>query len=169
MCEKFYGYDMNGDEITESMVYEFYRIAESEILPGEEIYTICNSDCSIDEDSFEYFNTNTAWGAMLSFKIFADFKFSEDTTVYDYINDSDAFLPDFTTRASVEIKTTIVVNNNEITDVQVDDILVYIDDVYSDYDSTTLENVIDKESFKEAVIKITEPAVNKMAAVLSNI
>lgn len=166
---KNYGFTSNGEEITEDMVDEFYRIAESEILPGEELCTICDQKCSIDKDSFEYFNTNTAWGALLSFKIYADFTLSEDITIYDYIYQSDAFLPDFTAKAGAEIQTIIVVKNNEIVDVQVDDVLVYIDNVYSDYYSTTLEKVIDIESFKNAVIKITEPTVNKMAVVLSNI
>ena len=166
---KNYGFTSDGEEITESMVDEFYRIAEYEILPNEGIYRLCDADCSIDDDNFEYFNTNTAFGAMLSFRLYADFKFSEDSTIYDYINTEDAFLPDFTTTASAEIQTTIVVKNNEITEIQIDDILVFKDGIYSDYDSTEFERVFDAESFKNAVMKIAEPTVQKMASVLSNI
>lgn len=166
---KNYGFTSNGEEITESMVDEFYRIAEHEILPNEDIYRLCDTDCSIDDDSFEYFNTNTAFGAMLSFRLFADFEFSNDATIYDYVKVEDAFLPDFTTTASAEIQTTIIVKNNEITEIQIDDILVFKDDIYSDYDSTEFERVFDAESFKGAVMKIAESTVQKMASVLSNI
>lgn len=166
---KNYGYTSDGEEITESMVDDFYRIAEYEILPDEDIYRLCDTDCSIDGDNFEYFNTNSAFGAMLSFRLFADFEFSDDATIYDYIRVEDAFLPDFTTTASAEIQTTIIVKNNEITEIQIDDILVFNDGIYSDYDSTEFERVFDAESFKSSVMKIAEPAVQKMASVLSNI
>lgn len=165
---KYYGYDSNGVEIDESTVDELYRIAENEILPEEDIYILCDTNCSIDEDSFEYFATGTAFGSMLSFKLYADFEFS-DSTIYDYINAEIAFLPDVTTTASSEIQTTIIVENNEIKDIQIDDILVFKDGMYSYCDSTEFEKVFDKESFKKAVRKITEPTVYKMATVLSNI
>lgn len=161
---KYYGYDSNGVEIDESTVDELYRIAENEILPEEDIYILCDTNCSIDEDSFEYFATGTAFGSMLSFKLYADFEFS-DSTIYDYINAEVAFIPD----ASAEIQTTIIVENNEIKDIQIDDILVFKDGMYSYCDSTEFEKVFDKESFKKAVRKITEPTVYKMATVLSNI
>jgi protein associated with RNAse G/E len=162
---KYYGYDSNGVEIDESTVDELYRIAENEILPEEDIYILCDTNCSIDEDSFEYFATGTAFGSMLSFKLYADFEFSDDSTIYDYINAEVAFIP----YASAEIQTTIIVENNEIKDIQIDDILVFKDGMYSYGDSTEFEKVFDKESFKEAVRKITEPTVYKMATVLSNI
>ena len=165
---KYYGYDSNGVKIDESTVDELYRIAENEILPEEDIYILCDTNCSIDEDSFEYFATGTAFGSMLSFKLYADFEFS-DSTIYDYINAEVAFLSDVTTAASAEIQTTIIVENNEIKDIQIDDILVFKDGMYSYCDSTEFEKVFDKESFKEAVRKITEPTVYKMATVLSNI
>ena len=166
---KYYGYDSNGVEIDESTVDGLYGIAEHEILPEEDIYKLCDTNCSIDEDSFEYFATGTAFGSMLSFKLYADFEFYDDSAIYDYINAEVAFLPDVTTSASVEIQTTIIVENNEIKDIQIDDILVFKDGMYSYCDSTEFEKVFDKESFKEAVRKITEPTVYKMATVLSNI
>jgi hypothetical protein len=165
---KYYGYDSNGVEIDESTVDGLYGIAEHEILPEEDIYILCDTNCSIDEDSFEYFATGTAFGSMLSFKLYADFEFS-DSTIYDYINAEVTFLPDVTTAASAEIQTTIIVENNEIKDIQIDDILVFKDGMYSYGDSTEFEKVFDKESFKEAVRKITETTVYKMATVLSNI
>jgi len=166
---KYYGYDSNGVEIDESTVDELYRIAEHEILPEEDIYRLCDTNCSIEGDSFEYFATGTAFGSMLSFKLNADFEFSDDNTIYDYINTEVAFLSDVTTNVSVEIQTTIIVENNEIKDIQIDNILIFKDGMYSYWDSTEFEKVFDEESFKEAVRKIAEPTVYKMATVLSNI
>lgn len=155
---KNYGHTSDGEEITESMVDEFYRIAEQEILPKHEIYMLCDTYCSIDEDSFQYFNTNTAFGAILSFTLNATFRFDTDITRYDF----------FSQDTWADIETRIIVENNEIVDIIVDDIIVYHGVDYSDFEKS-LKMIINVESFKETVRKLAEPAIAEMACVLSNI
>ena len=62
-----YGFDSNGDPIDESTVEELYRIA-SEVLDSS-VITDYDTYASIDEDSFEYYATGSAWGAYLDYVI----------------------------------------------------------------------------------------------------
>lgn len=97
-----YGFTSNNEEITESMVEEFYRIAEQEILPNTTLYIMCDGKCSIDEDSFTYYNTGTAFGPLVNLTINCtankdtfpslDFiKSNKNTSIANYNNDKHRF------------------------------------------------------------------------------
>ena len=62
-----FGVDSNDEAIDESTVDELYRIA-SEILK-KSVITDYDNYASIDEDSFEYYATGSAWGAYLDYVI----------------------------------------------------------------------------------------------------
>ena len=55
--------------IDESSQDELYRIAENELLPKTELYKI-SEYCTIDEDSFDFTQTGTAWGGYICYDIY---------------------------------------------------------------------------------------------------
>ena len=57
--------------IDESARDELYRIAENELLPETELYKI-SEYCTIDEDSFDFTQTGTAWGGYICYDIYME-------------------------------------------------------------------------------------------------
>lgn len=57
--------------IDESAQDELYRIAENELLPETELYKI-SEYCTIDEDSFDFTQTGTAWGGYICYDIYME-------------------------------------------------------------------------------------------------
>jgi hypothetical protein len=57
--------------IDESAQDELYRIAENELLPETELYKI-SEYCTIDEDTFDFTQTGTAWGGYICYDIYME-------------------------------------------------------------------------------------------------
>jgi hypothetical protein len=78
-----YGFTSNGEPIDESTVDELYRIA-SEILE-KSVITDYDRYASIEEDTFEYYATGSAWGANLDYVIRFEAT-GEDIDILDFLN-----------------------------------------------------------------------------------
>lgn len=57
--------------IDESAQDELYRIAEYELLPETQLCKI-SEYCTIDEDSFDFTQTGTAWGGYICYNIYME-------------------------------------------------------------------------------------------------
>lgn len=143
-----YGYNANGEEIDESTVEGLYRIAEYEVLPTTELAKL-DRNCTIDEDSFDYYASTTNWGSMVSFEIRLTIT-TDDIDVMKYARPDATYLYDYRNGKNVgEIEMFIGVINNEIDAVDV---------IYSDIDLSQY----DTDAIEAYVKKIAEPAVRKI-------
>ena len=146
----FYGYDENGEEIDESTVEELYRIAEYEVLPTTELAKL-DRNCTIDEDSFDYYASTTNWGSMVSFEIRLTIT-TDDIDVMKYARPDATYLYDYRNGKNVgEIEMFIGVINNEIDAVDI----IYSDIDLSQYDTDAIEAYV-KELAEPAVHKIVQ-------------
>ena len=75
-----YGFDSNGEAISESTVDELYRIAEREVLPTTELAKV-DEYATIMEDTFEYYASSTYVG--VTYTISATFD-TDDIDVVSY-------------------------------------------------------------------------------------
>lgn len=143
-----YGYDANGEEIDESTVEELYRIAEYEVLPTTELARI-DRNCTINEDTFDYYASTTNYGSMVSFDI--NFTITtDDIDVMKYARPDARYLYDYRNSKNVgEIEMYVGVVNNEINAVDI---------IYSDIDLSKY----DTDAIEAYVKKIAEPAVRKI-------
>lgn len=173
--EKNYGFDMNDEIITESTVESLYMIAENEILRNSDLCKSCYS-ATIDYDTFEYFATGTAFGADMSYEIYTTFNNDNIKDIYStfYVNENGEYTTPsvrFDENNTFVINTRIIVKNNEISDVAIDDISVYRNNTYSEYDSIALDKNINRELFMKKIIEDTkcENLVRDIHVTLSNI
>ena len=162
-----FGFDSNGDPIDESTVDELYRVANSEVLPTTELSDL--GDVGIDEDSFEYFATGTAFGAYLKYTIMATIDGSKFGLNENYAFDDNKGRPDFNFASnSCEIVFEIKVEGERIT-TSIADVTIYSNGIFSSRYSDNFEEYWDAEKLCDAVTNIAEPAVSEIANVLSNI
>lgn len=162
-----YGYDMNGDEIDESTVEALYRIAEREILPDTMIGQL--GECTIDEDSFKYFATGTAFGAYLKYTIILDLSDNE-IDVYSFsrgvVGETLPALNDNGNYIQFEFYISVDGEKIDVTPNQID---VYQNDTYSDYFSDKFAKGFDVPAICDMIKEIAEPAVRDIHATLSNV
>ncbi len=166
-----YGFDSNGDPIDESTVDEMYRIAENEILPKSELGEF--GICTIDDDSFEYYATGTAWGSHLEYTImfeldpvaFADRarEFSKDDDVFAMFID----LRDG--RNQVVLRFDINVNGSKF-DVE----LVDMDITENGRDASqviydSFDKLFSKRKIENFVAELAEPTISQIHSTLSNL
>jgi hypothetical protein len=172
--KSYFGYDMNGNAIERSTVDELYRIADQEILQYSD-FAEYSSDCTIEEDSFIYYATGTAFGATIDYKISATFTneslSNNDISIYDFIDfDKDTIIPDFkNTSYDFEISFTINVVSNDVAEIDIDDIVVYNILGYTEYESKNLSENIEYDKLKSFIKTIAEPVINEIHAKLSNL
>ena len=173
----FFGYDMNGTLIEESTVDELYRIAENEILSNSELSNYCDS-VSIDKDSFEYFQTGTAFGAAISYDIYADITSGlldkNSVNIYSMFNKNSngTFKTStlyFNENNTFSISCKIVVKRNNVKDVVIEDISVFENGTYSEYETENLKTNLNFSKFKEFVSDLATLVVRDVHSQLSNI
>ena len=174
----FFGYDMDGNEINESTVDELYRISENEILPNSDLYKLCASS-TINDDTFEYYATGTAFGANVDYIIYATITTDSVGDKFDinkFIKDNDKvwklnFDPtDETCKNSYVIEFRVIVEHNRVTCATVDEISIYHDIYcYNEFDSKNYRDNFDDGAFERFITEISEPLVHEIHAQLSNL
>ncbi len=73
--------------IDESAQDELYRIAENELLPETQLYKI-SEYCTIDEDSFDFTQTGTAWGGYICYDIYMEWTAEYLPKIGDFYRDN---------------------------------------------------------------------------------
>lgn len=73
--------------IDESAQDELYRIAEYELLPETQLYKI-SERCTIDEDSFDFTQTGTAWGGYICYDIYMEWTAEYLPKIDDFYRDN---------------------------------------------------------------------------------
>ncbi len=73
--------------IGESAQDELYRIAENELLPETQLYKI-SEYCTIDEDSFDFTQTGTAWGGYICYDIYMEWAAEYLPRIGDFYRDN---------------------------------------------------------------------------------
>lgn len=160
-----YGFTSNNEEITESMVEEFYRIAEKEILPNTTLYIMCDGNCSIDEDSFSYYNTGTAFGPLVNMTInctatkdtFPKLDFIKSGSIANYNNSKHRF----------EIDVAIEMDGSETNISYV--VSCYPYGEYDEEESKRFHSVMDKTFLDKYFTGLSSKAYNQIVGAISNI
>jgi hypothetical protein len=178
MCDKFYGYDMNGERITESTVDEFYRIAEYEFAEKYRKNTIFSGITIVNED-FEYFNTGTVFGALMNYTIIVSIDsrllFNKNLTAYDILKMSEATsIPAFDDSTFFNIDLFVYVKSSEIKRIVIDDTSVYSFKTfgypaYSEYDSKKVKEIVNEIAIEQIVHELLDPLVYEITSFCSNI
>ena len=169
----FYGYDQNGDEIDESTVDALYGMLEHELLPQTELarYVFGADNMSIDEDSFEYFSTGTAWGADIDYNILVDVATGSRDNKFNlnkFLNRNyEGLRPDLDV-TDISFDMIIKVRNDNIT-VDIDTNSVNVDGDYTDYFAKRFTEIFDIDAIKEDVKTIAERDAYEIKIELSDI
>lgn len=166
--EDNYGYDSNGNEIDESTVEELYRVANNEILAKSELDQI--GDADIDEDSWEVYNTGTAYGMNLTYNI----NFDVDSNAIDleqFVTSENILRPIFDTdHATAKMNFVIKVSNSSDIDVTLDDYSVYDSGgFYNEYDTNKFKSYVNVEELEQFVKDMSQEVVDEIQGTLSNI
>lgn len=149
-----YGFDSNGEAISESMVDELYRIAEREVLPTTELAKV-DEYATIMEDTFEYYASSPYVGVTYTIRATFD---TDDIDVVSYAL-PDAYHYDFRGGNEVgELEFYIYVKGNEI------------DKIELIWNSSNLDpNNYDMEAIEEYVKGIAKPAAEAIYNAITNI
>ena len=158
--DRYRGYTQNGEEIDESIEGELYRIAENEILPHTFLGKI-GDYVTIDEDTFEYLATGTAFGAYLKYTIYLEWGAEYQPNIRKFYTDihGDVFHRDWTLD-DIHIDFNIYVDGDKVT-TEIADIDVY--------EPKNFEKVYDLDALCNAISKIAEKAAYEIKSKLSNI
>ena len=174
MYESNYGYTQNGDEIDESTVDELYRIAEYELLPDSELANVFGADnISIDEDTFDYTATGTAFGAYITYDIIihvATGSYGNNFNLNNFINPNyDDLHPDFDIK-DVAFDIIVKVDGDKATAiVDLNPRTIRIEDDVTDYYAKKFAQMLDIDAIEHDVETIAERDVYEIKSVLSNI
>lgn len=172
--ESDYGYTQNGEEIDESTVDELYRMAEYELLPQSELARVFGADnISIDENSFEYYATGTAWGAYMKYDILIDVNtgsYGNRFNLNKFINPNyDDIRPDFDV-TDVSFDIIVKVDGDEvIAEVDLNPRNINIEGDITDWFAKRFSKMLDIEAIENDVETIAERDVYEIKSVLSNI
>ena len=155
--------------VGDSELDELYRIANSEILPTTKLYELCGI-CDIDEDSFDFTYTGTAFGAYLTYTIYVGIS-SSDIDFYRFMrSDWDSMFPDISMNNLygnyVQVQFNVYVNGDNIT-AEIAEVDVYEHDTYSDYYSKKFKDAFDTEAFERYIKDQAESAVYEIKVTLS--
>jgi hypothetical protein len=164
-----YGYDSNGVEITESIVEELFRIAEQELLRNGDIAKIFGTDnVSVEEDSFNYYATGTAFGPLVEYTINLTInkKISELQKFESCIYNSLKPCPD------KNITFDVVINiHDNMADVFIDNSTnnINIEDDYGDFFAKRFEAIYDTHKFKDYIKLLAENDLYDIKPIIANI
>jgi hypothetical protein len=163
-----YGYDMNGEEITESTIEELTRIVADELLPKTELAKIFGKDnVYMCPDIITYYATGTAFGADVRY------------TIGVYINNTIFDLTPFENPVYAGIRPT----NKEIrfsafinveNDTAAASICTLVDEInieddYTDFFATRFEALYDTAKLVKYLEEIAEKDLYNIRAIISNI
>ena len=163
-----FGYDSNGEPIDESMVDEFYRVAEDEVLPKTKLAKMGRA--TIDDDTFNYYATGTAFGASLDYEI--QFEVDSDALNLDkYVRREARMFPAFDMKDiwSATLKFSIVVDGSKLNVVMLDEVYVYKRGNYDSYSSYKFMEQFNTDRLCDYIAGIAEPAIREIHIALSNI
>ena len=162
----YMGYDSDGNEIDESTVDALRGIITYEILPHSELAELGNVD--LDEDSFEYTATGTAFGAYMQYTLTLSTD-SDEIDVYSFQRNHNEMMLDFSRdRNYVMFHFNINVDGDKI-NVTPEDIDVYENGTYSDYYSEKFSKAFDVPGICNMIAEMAEPVVREIHAKLSNL
>lgn len=163
-----YGYDMNGDEITESTIEELTRIVADELLPNTELAKIFGKyKVYLNTDTIDYYATGTAFGAAVKY------------TIGIYINNTIFDLTPFEnpvyegirpTDKEIRFSAFVKVENDTATTsicTLVDEI--NIEDDYTDFFAKRFEAIYDTAKLARYIEEIVEKDLYNIRATISNI
>lgn len=170
-----FGFDSNGGAIDESTVEELYRIAENEILPDTVLAETC-SYCDIDEDSLEYHATGTAFGADVTYTIYATIT-DKTVDLMTFVRPDAEWIPDFNSeRYSADISLAIHVHNDsanvEFLEADVYDSMREGADrrfTHSSYMSDEFREDFDIDAICAEIKRLADSAAREIHGVFSNI
>lgn len=164
-----YGYDSNGVKITESTVEELFRIAEQELLRNGDMAKIFGADnISIEEDSFNYYATGTAFGPVVEYtiKLTINEKISELQKFESCIYNSLKPCPDKNITFDIVIKI-----HDNTADVFIDNSTnnINIEDDYSDFFAKRFEAIYDTNKLKDYIKLLAENDLYDIKPIIANI
>lgn len=163
-----FGYDSNGEPIDESTVQELYRIANYEALPDTELFTLAaDGMCEIDEDSFEYYNTGTAFGPHLKYSI-TMYVNSDGIDINTFSTGKDSALAFNQTGvdAEFELKVHIMISGDTV-NVEIVDADAYKNGTHSTFYSNKMKSSFDFDAICEHVKQYAEKASEEIHSAIS--
>lgn len=153
-------------------VSELYRLAEQEVLPETELYRLSKRQrCSIDEDSFDWHETGSAWGAYVTYTINIELRDS-DINIWDFATGANQTMIDFGNKSRndyFELSISIDIKNSEVVGMAVVEADAYDNGSYSDYYSNKLSTVFDFDAILEYIRPYAESAAIEIHGAVSNI
>lgn len=137
--------------IDESSQDDLYRIAENELLPRTELYKI-SEYCTIDEDSFDFTQTGTAWGGYICYDIYMEWTAEYLPRISDFYRDNidDVWHRDWKLN-EIKIDFTIHVDGDRVT-VDISDMDIV--------EPRNFEKVFDLDALCDAIREIAENSAN---------
>ena len=140
--------------IDESSQDELYRIAEYELLPETQLYKI-SERCTIDEDTFDFTQTGTAWGGYICYDIYmewtAEYLPKIEKFYKHYTDDDDYPIHRDWRLDEIKIYFNIHVEGDKVTvDIADTDIV----------DDRNFDKVFDLDALCDAIKEIAENAAN---------
>lgn len=137
--------------IDESAQDELYRIAENELLPETELYKI-SEYCTIDEDSFDFTQTGTAWGGYICYDIYMEWTAEYLPRISDFYRDNidDVWHRDWKLN-EIKIYFNIHVDGSKVT-VEIADMDIV--------EPKNFEKVFDLDALCDAIREIAEKSAN---------
>lgn len=137
--------------IDESSQDELYRIAENELLPETQLYKI-SEYCTIDEDSFDFTQTGTAWGGYICYDIYMEWTAEYLPRISDFYRDNidDVWHKDWKLD-EIKIYFNIYVEGDNVT-VEIADMDIV--------EPENFEKVFDLDALCDAIKEIAEKSAN---------
>ena len=146
--------------IDESAQDELYRIAEYELLPETQLYKI-SERCTIDEDTFDFTQTGTAWGGYICYDIYMEW-------TAEYLPKIERFYRNFTRDDDIDFPLNVGYDGK----MKLDEFKIYFN-IHVDGEKVTvdiadievprpkdLERVFDLDALCDAIKEIAENAAN---------
>ena len=137
--------------IGESARDELYRIAEYELLPETQLYKI-SEYCTIDEDSFDFTQTGTAWGGYICYDIYMEWTAEYLPRIENFYRDDidDVWHRDWKLN-EIKIYFNIYVDGDKVT-VEIADMDIV--------EPKNFEKVFDLDALCDAIKEIAENSAN---------